>query len=436
MEGLLLAEVGASTVEFDNSGGAPAFKEGHLIAPQVLTPGGGTRVQRSRHLSLNEGRLNRQPTLLSVGCSSARNASELKALLGNSSTKLRAKAKIMSPPGSAGQARRVSLEQAKSRARVELDLSLTNNTCVQGGMLKGLIYLRIRERSKKEASILLGDAKLRVVGFEAIPNGGARYVFYQHTTPLEAAAATLPSIYALPADSQGYVEVKEGPHRIPFAMELPIENSFGSAKGVLTLPSGVVVRYIVMVSVRLRDPRSAKQSIAHFYRQCEIWPRLDPSSTLLPTLRPIQNTTTAPLFMGGAGRVKLTAYLHRLHWVAGQRCYVTLSICNDTKKTIRSVTLTLIRTVTVFKPKPALNADPRDEDPDACQTSTSRKEVAASTLEMGQKSIRGHASAKGWWTGVGPDSEVQLQHHIQIPPDALTMMRGRLLEVEYTLRIS
>ncbi|KZT30910.1 hypothetical protein NEOLEDRAFT_45328 [Neolentinus lepideus HHB14362 ss-1] len=436
MQGLLLAEVGASTVEFDIHSDGPAFKEGHLIAPQILTPGGGTRVQRSRHMSLNEGRLNRQPTLLSVGCSSARNATELKALLGNSSTKLKAKAKILPPHGSAGEMRRISLEQAKSRARVELDLVLSNNTCVQGGVLKGQVNLRIRKRLKKEAGLRLSDAKLRVVGFEGIPNGGARHVFYQHTAPLEAVSATLASIYASPPDLQGYAEVKEGTHHIPFAMELPTENSYGHAKGILTLPSGVVVRYIVMVSARLRDPGSGKQSIAHFYRQCEVWPRLEPSLILLPAHRPIQNTTTVPLFMGGARRVKLTAYLYRLHWVAGQRCYVALNISNDTKKTIRSVTLTLIRTTIVFKPKPVLNANPRDEDPDACQTSTSRKEVATSTLEMGQKSTKGHASAKGWWTGVGPDSEVELQHFIQIPPDALSVARGRLLEVEYTLCVS
>ncbi|EPQ60340.1 hypothetical protein GLOTRDRAFT_67869 [Gloeophyllum trabeum ATCC 11539] len=239
-------------VEFNTPNSGSGFREGLRIAPEVLTPGGGTRVQRSRHLSLNEGRLTRQPTLLSVGCSPATNAAELKYLLGNSNTKLKAKAKLGPSPGSAStlgstsDGPKIYLEQAKARARVELDIILSNDTCVQGGVLKGQVNLCIRKRSKKEAPILLSDVKLRIVGFECIQNRDGRHIFYQYAVALNAVAPALSPIYVSGPDTEGYMEAKEGLHRVPFAVTLPIESEYGSPKGVLTLPSGVAVRYIVM----------------------------------------------------------------------------------------------------------------------------------------------------------------------------------------------
>lgn len=43
------------------------------------------------------------------------------------------------------------------------------------------------------------------------------------------------------------------------------------------------------------------------------------------------------------------------------------------------------------------------------------KEVAESVLEMGRNASKGHASAKGWWTGVAPGQELELSHFILIP---------------------
>lgn len=123
--------------------------------------------------------------------------------------------------------------------------------------------------------------------------------------------------------------------------------------------------------------------------------------------------------MGGDGKVKLTATIHRLHWIAGQQCSVKVSVVNDTKKTVRSLTLTLIRSTVVFKPNPQLDALPpshsHEADPDACQTSTSQKEVASTTLEMGQHGSRGHASAKGFFLGVAPGETLDFSHLILIP---------------------
>jgi hypothetical protein len=127
--------------------------------------------------------------------------------------------------------------------------------------------------------------------------------------------------------------------------------------------------------------------------------------------------------MGGPGTVKLTAVLHRLHWVSGQRCFVKALVSNNTTRTIKSFTLTLIRRVTTFKSSAAVNIDGRD-DPDACQTNTSYKEVAQSTLETSYRVLRGYAGSKGWWTGVNPGENAVFSHYILIPvgPDNAARM--------------
>lgn len=169
----------------------------------------------------------------------------------------------------------------------------------------------------------------------------------------------------------------------------------------------------------MKDGDFGRRSIAHFYRDCEIWPRLNPSVTLAAASRPLQATTSKALLLGGSGKVQLTATLHRLHWVAGQQCVVRVNVSNDTKKTIKSVVLTLIRSTIIFKPHPHLDAlapsDDRTADPDACQTSTTQKQVAESILEMSRRGAKGHASAKGWWTGVPPGERLEFSHSILLP---------------------
>jgi hypothetical protein len=128
-------------------------------------------------------------------------------------------------------------------------------------------------------------------------------------------------------------------------------------------------------------------------------------------------TTSERLFMGGPGNVTLTAYLHRLHWIAGQQCCVKVNVTNATTKVMKCLTLTLVRSTVVFKPDARLDAldDNQYMDPDACQTSTTHKAVAESVLELGQRATRGHASAKGWWTGVCPGEHKEFFHFIQLP---------------------
>jgi hypothetical protein len=134
-------------------------------------------------------------------------------------------------------------------------------------------------------------------------------------------------------------------------------------------------------------------------------------------------TITKRLFLAGNGEVTLTAILHRLHWIAGQQCCVNVDVKNATKKAIKSLTLTLVRCTVVFKPDFRLDASNDNVDPDACQTSTTQKVVAESVLDHGQRGARGHASAKGWWTGVSPGEHMAFFHFIEIPVCPLTSIK-------------
>lgn len=148
--------------------------------------------------------------------------------------------------------------------------------------------------------------------------------------------------------------------------------------------------------------------------------------------------------MGGSGKVNLSAKMHRGTWVAGQRCYVDVRVENESSKKVRSrlqshicrrltdspstdpqiktLTLALVRTTTVFRPRPHLNAgsgrDPvsgdTDFDADACQTQTTRKKICETTLEMGKKGSKG-VTAKGSWMGVEAGEASDFSHSLQVP---------------------
>ncbi|KAJ7103363.1 hypothetical protein B0H15DRAFT_208976 [Mycena belliarum] len=388
--------------------------------------------QGFRALEPDSASLARHGTLLSSGATTGRRAAELKALLGNSNSRLRT--------GSLGSSktrsgRGTTFEQAKPRARVEIDIALHSNVCVEGGIIKGLIKLRIRPRLAKEASVSISDGKLRILGFESIE--GDHHEFYQYSTPWSAVVTSPPTIFQGCCDSEGFWTAREGIHNLGFELHLPL-NGITHPKGPLYGHSGI--RYIALASVKVKDKTQSKRSIAHFYRDIVVWPRLNPSVVLAPAEQPIQATTNNRLFMGGDGKVYLTAALHRPYFIAGTQVPVHLSVQNDTKKLIKSLTLTLYRSTFVFKRKSSRDVKATEADDvansDTCQTTTSRKPVATSILEMAQGFARGHASTTGWWPGIPSGDRLEFSHLLLVPPDALSHSRERLLRVDYTIQVS
>ncbi|KAG9016344.1 hypothetical protein FRB90_003218 [Tulasnella sp. 427] len=455
MQGLLEAELGGSMVEFDpyssNATGSSGFKTGHQIGLTPNLPSTATPRTRQRAATHSGASLARSGTLFSNDASASRKSAELKTLLGGSSHKLPSKATI--PPPSSGPSdekkrkpRRsastsdiigvVMLEKAKSKARVEVDIELESETVVEGGYLRGKMEVTIRKPGKNESPIWIGGGKMRIVGFEGLPNNDIRYTFYQCAEALTSITSASHHLFASSPDEEGFCRAREGTHILPFAMKIPVT---GTAKGALQTKSGAMVRYIAMGSIKIKDQGSPVKSIAHFYRHVEIYPFLG-QSVLSSAGQPLRTSTAQTLFMGGSGKLQVAALLHRRIWIAGQRCYVHVTLNNETTKKVKTLTFTLVRTTTMFQPKAELDAKSppagEDADIDACETSTSKKEVAQCTLEMGQKGERGCVTAKGFWTGVEAGGFVELSHFIQIPSDALSFARGRLIEVDYMLRIS
>lgn len=473
MRGLLLAEMGDSMVELDvyTQPGGSGYRVGQRIEQGSLTPGGstlpnvvGTAFEMGREVWHEEGQdtgsqrgawrgwrgtikgknkaqddinptlhgvgLSTSDTLLQISAPPHKSTSELRVLLGNSAFRLKRNASVFLPicfhravdaTALSALANEVSpdalaLESAKPRARVELDIVLESETCVQGGTLKGQITVHVRKNTDRaqNSPILLSKAKVRVVGYEAIPYGNTRCTFYQCTALLPHVAPAWDSVLASPPNQDGWAEAKQGIHILPFSFTLPADGSCGIAKGALNIHSGVALRYFAMVSLRLKDPETSAESVAHFYRSCEIWPRLSFATKLSPAPRPLVSEAAKSVFMGGSGKVRLTAAMHRLYWVAGQRCVIHLRVVNDSKKTVKGASIALLRTTTLFKPLDGRKGN-IDTDPDACETMTFRKIVAANTLVMGQKYSKGHASAKGWWAGVRSGDTADFVHHVVLP---------------------
>lgn len=88
-------------------------------------------------------------------------------------------------------------------------------------------------------------------------------------------------------------------------------------------------------SVKLKSKTGGDRSIAHFYRNIDVFPYLSPAAVLKPSPLPISAEACNSVFMGGSGKIKLSARLHRSSWVAGTRCYVEVSVLNETSKKVR-----------------------------------------------------------------------------------------------------
>ena len=174
-------------------------------------------------------------------------------------------------------------------------------------------------------------------------------------------------------------------------------------------------------SVNIKDPDTNELSLAHFYRTCSIWPSLSIHDVLVPSTRPLVSTAVMTLSRGDShNKLKLSARVPRPSYFAGQRCYVHIQIMNDTRRTVRSLRLTLIRTTMVYRPQSGKEnrGDDRDNDghvSDKKQSKAFVDEISESHLAMAEPTTRRYASSRGWWAGVSPQKRTAFTHSILIP---------------------
>ena len=188
--------------------------------------------------------------------STTKDTAGLDPLLGNSYSRLKSGASVrLSNPRVHTSTRshapltvtNIPLEQAKTYARVELDMILANNTCVQGGSLCGHIKVCVRKDMKGEGPVWLAKGKMRIIGFECINNNEDRHTFYHYAVPLTSVTSSIDLLYNSSPDAEGYAMAKEGIHTLPFTLSLPLGDSYGMPRGVLRIQSKAVVRYIAMM---------------------------------------------------------------------------------------------------------------------------------------------------------------------------------------------
>ncbi|KAK6905417.1 hypothetical protein I203_106246 [Kwoniella mangroviensis CBS 8507] len=427
---------------------------------------------RGRSLSDGAQLLARQGTLLHPSSSKQRSSAELNVLLGGPKSRRLSTNKLLPPPPTEQDDRETSWQKdnkvrleasKKGKARVEVDVVLERECVVEGGEVRGRMEVKITG-GKRGEGLRVGGGKVRVVGFEEL-SATTRHIFYHQPHPLPVFDPDIQhnlssSLFASGPDSDGYRLAAEGTHNIPFRMRLPLG---GGAKGTYTSQNGKgpCVRYVVVGSVKIHIPSTGKRSIAHFYRSIVVLPYLNPSLVLAPSTEPVEGYTERGLgwnLTGEKGRVELRVSLGRRIWVSGQRLWCEVAIRNDSNKKIKTLNLALLQTIQVFNTQPLLDTSdlttklikkrkslpncvgegvPGTPDLDACQTTTQRRKISEEIIEADFISHgAGRVTGKGWWTGVDSGESGHWDLSLQVPPGMLSIRRTRLIEVQYTLRVT
>jgi hypothetical protein len=142
-----------------------------------------------------------------------------------------------------------TLERAKRRSRVALNLVLAGDTFVQGQTISGQLVVNVHNA---EFPVRLANNKLRVIGFESFADDPTFHVFFHYSCRFDEISYAGEQIFSESPDNgdeEGYREAREGMHILPFEMTLPDGPSFGEPKGAIDV-RGAAVRYIIMAYAR------------------------------------------------------------------------------------------------------------------------------------------------------------------------------------------
>lgn len=319
---------------------------------------------------------------------------------------------------------------AEKDDRVAVDVALEGRSAVEGGCLQGCMRLTLPDHTSPATAMLLAQPRVRLIGYEALPEDDVRHVFYHRTCvidgdrsvdgpsepyvlhgspelsqPEDAAHALLPC-YASRPDDAGFHLGRGGTYDLPFSLSLPIGRG---ARGCYR-SERAQVGYMVIASVRVKAFGETHGGVAHCFQNVELHPYLNPTAALASSARPLLASTTS----GTPPAVQLAAALHRENWVAGQSVYVDVHVQNHTQHTLGALRVALVCRETLT----------RDQ---ATPPTCTQRVVAHEALHAGKP--------HGWWSGVRPCAAASFSHAFCLPADALTLVRGRHVDVQYVLRV-
>ena len=208
----------------------------------------------SQNLRGEQFRPQRHPSILSPLPVPSRAPAELMRLLGDKDGKLRPGVTVRlrgqgTPSQEANDSttavNAATLERAKHRPRVGLNLRLDGDTFVQGQTISGQLIVHVRDA---EVPVRLANSKLRVIGFESLTDNPTFHVFFHYSCWIDEISYASEQVFSESpdyVDEEGYREAREGTHILPFEMPLPTDSCFGKPKGVVDI-HGAAARYIIM----------------------------------------------------------------------------------------------------------------------------------------------------------------------------------------------
>lgn len=322
--------------------------------------------------------------------------------------------------------------------RIGIELFVEDNLIVEGGSLHGSIQLSIPNYTDRSTAMLLAQPRVRLIGYECLPDEDIRHIFYRHMSVIDGdrsldgpsepyvlhgstnfskgeggGDATLPCFASLP-DKEGFSLGQEGHHTVPFSLSLPIGKG---AKGSYESASSEV-GYILIASVRVKAFGEKHSGIAHCFQKMQLYPYLNPTAELSSAPRPIISHANTP--EAEARNIRLAAALHRETWVAGQRVYFEAGVYNGGHHLLNILRIALVRVETLYR---AHDHIPGSKDIISC-TSTI---ITDETLAAGQLG--------SWWTGARPGKPVYFHHSLVLPEGVVSIEPGRHISVQYVLRV-
>lgn len=322
--------------------------------------------------------------------------------------------------------------------RVGIDVFMENDLCVEGGTLHGYIRLVLPNHTDPSTAMLLAQPRVRLIGFESLPDEDIRHIFYRHMSVIDGDRSNdgpsepyvlhgspamaqpdgtgqnlLPCFASLP-DNDGFYLGQAGEHVLPFSLQVPMDKG---AKGSYQ-SSSAEVGYIIIASVRVKAFGETQAGVAHCFQKLQLYPYLNPTAVLASASRPIVAHSSSA--EASARGIHLAASLHRETWVAGQRVYFDVSMLNSGEEMLNMLRIALVRVENVYRTRDMIPASPLDLN-------------STSSIIVDETLTAGHS--QHWWTGAPAGASVYFAHSFQLPDNIISIERSRHVEVQYMLRI-